>query len=227
MLPLLHSSLSARAVSRCDRSLARAQLSQSTQCSAAALVERALVVGSTLGCFIAPHAASICPLQSLWRSSRVRPLQSAGVPCVTARLACARAGRMCLVCVAAARRGRVARNLAAHRWSPTSVAAMGAGCVHRSRSRHVAVRRRWARTCLLCRSRTTQTVVAAAATPPVAAASLGSTRAGLGFVTRRRAPLFRHWQPPLARSPAQMRTPLSLPECDLPSPLGSLPQPHD
>jgi hypothetical protein len=42
-----------------------------------ALVGRASDAGSTLGCITAPHAASTRPLQPLWRSSRVRPLQPA------------------------------------------------------------------------------------------------------------------------------------------------------
>lgn len=168
---------------------------------------------------------------------------------------------------------------------------MGAGCVHRSRSRHVAVLSPWWGTHLfllplrwelllsqpaLCSAPLGGAALVAAAArhsvvaacsqhpqppqldqlaapalvlsssacmrhqlPPRAASLLHhpwplllevarTRRRPLGLVTRSTpASPMPLRQPPLARSPALMRTLLSLPERDLPSPLGSLPQPHD
>jgi hypothetical protein len=163
---------------------------------------------------------------------------------------------------------------------PRSVAAMGAGCVHCSRSRHVAVRysrephlspqphdcrrrrcasrplqprrrfsSRWAGHPPLARPLTSARCSNSGGPPESALCSrlwrsasrrccatrgrcypnvARTRRRPLGLVTRSTpaSPMLLG-QPPLARSPALMRSPPSLLECDSPSPLGSLPQPHD
>jgi len=136
-------------------------------------------------------SAGCCCILAVAAAVRLPPLHSslsaraAGSRAVRSRGA--RIGTRGTVCVAAARRGwrgsparRPPLELAVTRRrlisradeQPRSVAAMGAGCVHRSRSRHVAVRARWSRTCR--RSRTT--LGRRCSQPAPAAAAAGSTR---------------------------------------------------
>ena len=65
----------------------------SQQC--VAFAGRALVAGSSLYAHRVASCQHLSRLQSLWRASRVRPLQPAGVPCIAVRFALARAGRIC------------------------------------------------------------------------------------------------------------------------------------